>query len=116
MNIAAADTFFGIFGFKRLEKDMSKIMYRTTSFDDIEKVSVERSTEKSVWVKEKWRTDIIQYRKNSDSINFFDTFDEAKSYLATKYEKVIAQLENQLNHKRQMLERIKDFKIGEIEK
>lgn len=93
---------------------MSKIMYRIACSDDIQKVCVERSTEKSVWVKE--ITGIIQYRKNSDFFIFFDTFEEAKSYLVNKYEKVIAQLENQLNHKLQKLEKIKDFKIGEIEK
>lgn len=87
---------------------MSKTMYKTTIFDEIVKVVVERETKASVWIKEVAGAN--QYRKRCDSWNFFDTFEEAKCYLIDKYEKAIAQLENQLNHKTQVLDKINGFK------
>ena len=86
---------------------MAEIKYKTW-LDEIEKVEVERSTNKTVWIKNGSGT--RQWRKNGDSLKFFNTFVEAKGYLIYKYEKVIAQLENQLNHKRHRLEKIKGMK------
>ena len=92
---------------------MSKIMYKTNTFDGIEKVEIERDTEKTVWIKLQHITKTTQFRKKSDSWNFFDTFEEAKQFLIEKHEKTISSLENRINYERERIHKILTLKEDE---
>lgn len=92
---------------------MTKIMYKTNSINEIEKVDVERETEHTVWIIIQGDKTVSPWRKRSDCWNFFDTFDEAKQFLVEKYEKIINQLEQQLDRKRKQLDKILNLKEDE---
>ena len=92
---------------------MSRIMYKTNSINEIEKVDVIRETEHTVWIIIPGNKKASAWRKRSYSWNFFDTFDEAKKFLVEKYEKTINQLEQQLSRKRKQLDKILALKEDE---
>ena len=59
-----------------------KKTYRTRNWGtDIEIFEVERETDSTVWIKIGEKKKPEQYRKISDSFQFFDTVEEAKKHL-----------------------------------
>ena len=92
---------------------MSKIMYKTNTFDGIEKVEIERDTKFTVWIRKGKNGQLDQYRKKCDSWNFFDTFDEAKQFLVNKYKKKIRYLESNIFYERKQLDKILALKADE---
>ena len=56
------------------------VKYRATvGWADIAVIKVERETEQSVWIKQFGK--VRRYAKRSGHENYFDSFDEAKSFL-----------------------------------
>jgi len=75
---------------------------------EIQKINAVKETEKSIWMKTKLGN-IRQERKESDSYQYFNRFDLAKTYLLNKWIKKIVTLESLLTEEKETLEKIKKF-------
>ena len=63
-----------------------KKTYRTRSFGtDIDVFDVVRETDATIWIKKGEQNKIDQYRKMSDSFQYFDTIEGAKKHLTGRY-------------------------------
>lgn len=71
---------------------MSATWYEVGKWGDkIEPVEVERSTEQSVWVFNKWRVDRVERRARvSEHACYFPTWEEAHAYLLDRAETRLA--------------------------
>ena len=93
-------------------------MYEVRWDDIINKVEVERETKHTGWVKRKYfggRTKIEQCRKKSDYSRFFDTWEQAHSYLIEKWRDKVCYLKKQTNDANSKLSQIKAMKNQERE-
>jgi len=69
------------------------IKYRTGGYQkEIEKVEVEKESEKSVWINGR------SHLKRSSCKNYFDTFEQAKKHLVTNGQKHITLCEGRLEY------------------
>lgn len=76
----------------------------------IEKVEVERETEKCVWVK-RWGSQTASRRnKMSDYECYFDSFDEAKAYLVDAAKRKVTAAEARLQSLKAELKKANDLK------
>lgn len=64
---------------------MPEIRYRTSYGNKIDKIEVERSTDKSVWVKRANGGVVDRYLINSEDYNFHKTWEEAHKHLIEKH-------------------------------
>lgn len=77
---------------------------------EIEKVEIEKETDKTLWVKEKnshGKEYISQCRKDSSWHKYFDTFEDAKQYLIEKNIKEFENLNEKIENNRKEYSEIK---------
>lgn len=80
-----------------------------TGWGQIEKVDVLRETDKSVWV-DGWNRHGVRKAKRGVNYNYWNTWQEAHSYLMQKKQEQIDSLRNQLAHEEKGLARIVEMK------
>ena len=87
------------------------IKYKTKSWEDqIEKVEILRESELSVWTKKNRNFNSGHQRKRGPNNNYWDTWQDAHSYLMQKTQLKIDGLRNQLDYEEKRLAKIVEMK------
>jgi len=90
------------------------IKYKITSKNytpEIVTVEVIRETQQCVWVMPDWGTKVARREaKNSEWADYFDTFEQAKSFLVDHWEEKVKQIRMDLERKKSILGNIKGMK------
>ena len=84
-----------------------KKTYRTSSFGtDIDIFEVVKETDATVWIKRGEQNKTEQYRKMSDSFQYFDTIEGAKKHLTDRYLKDIEYYEKQIERANESIKKV----------
>ena len=84
-----------------------KKKYRTRSVGtDIDIFEVVKETDSTVWIKRGEQNKTEQYRKMSDSFQFFDTIEGAKKHLTDRYIKGIEYHEKQIEISKESIKKV----------
>lgn len=84
-----------------------KKTYRTRSFcSDIDVFDLVKETDSTVWIKRGEQDRTEQYRKMSDSFQFFDTIAGAKKHLTDRYTKGIEYHEKQIEISKESIKKV----------
>ena len=84
-----------------------KKIYRTRSFGtDIDVFDLVKETDATVWIKRGEQNKTDQYRKMSDSSQYFDTIEGAKKHLTDRYLKDIEYHKKQIERANEALKKV----------
>ena len=84
-----------------------KKTYRTINWGtDIDIFDVVKETDATIWIKKGEQNKIEQYRKMSDSYQYFDTIEGAKKHLTDRYLKDIEYYEKQIERANEALKKV----------
>ena len=84
-----------------------KKTYRTISWGtDIDIFEVVKETNSTVWIKRKENNNTEQYRKMSDSFQYFDTIEGAKKHLTGRYTDEIEYHKKQIERANEALKNV----------
>lgn len=85
-------------------------LYRTGWGNElIKEVEVEKQTEKSIWIKNRYNGKVTRCAKHSNYDNFWKTIEEAKQHLTEKYNRIIKSAEYKIEHAISNLEELKKY-------
>ena len=93
---------------------MSETWYKVNYSLDIAKVSVEKSTEKCLFIKDKYSKRARRTNKRSWYVDYFSSFDEAKEFAINKTKRKKENAESTLQISKNKLKKLNDLKESNL--